>query len=152
MYAWLELKNIEIIAVCDLNFSKAKKFQKIYNIKNSYPSIEKMLSEIDIDFADVVTTMETHVSICSVLSKNNIPTSIQKPFADTLINAKKIVKMYNKTKTPLMVHENFRWQTPLLKLKYLIKKHNLGQPFYSKISFRHSNPLGYTNQSYLYLV
>ena len=148
--AWKELKNIEIICVCDLDIKKANKFKSKFNILHSYSSIELMLKKHKIDFVDVVTTMETHLSIGKILSKYKIPTSIQKPFAENLSNAKKIVSLYKKNKTPLMVHENFRWQSPLLKLKEVIKKEKLIKPHYAKISFRHANPVGYTNQTYLY--
>ncbi len=148
--AWKELSNIEIICVCDLDIKKANKFKSKFNILHSYSSIELMLKKHKIDFVDVVTTMETHLNIGKILSKYKIPTSIQKPFAENLSNAKKIVSLYKKNKTPLMVHENFRWQTPLLKLKEIINKEQLTKPHYAKISFRHANPVGYTNQTYLY--
>ena len=148
--AWKELRNIEIICVCDLDIKKANKFKSKFNILHSYSSIELMLKNHIIDFVDVVTTMETHLNIGKILSKYKIPTSIQKPFAENLSNAKKIVSLYKKTKTPLMVHENFRWQSPLLKLKEIINKEQLTKPHYAKISFRHANPVGYTNQTYLY--
>jgi predicted dehydrogenase len=148
--AWKELRNIEIICVCDLDIKKANKFKSKFNILHSYSSIELMLKKHKIDFVDVVTTMETHLNIGKILSKYKIPTSIQKPFAENLSNAKKIVSLYKKTKTPLMVHENFRWQSPLLKLKEIINKEQLTKPHYAKISFRHANPVGYTNQTYLY--
>ena len=148
--AWKELRNIEIICVCDLDIKKANKFKSKFNILHSYSSIELMLKKHKIDFVDVVTTMETHLSIGKILSKYKIPTSIQKPFAENLSNAKKIVSLYKKNKTPLMVHENFRWQSPLLKLKEIINKEQLTRPHYAKISFRHANPVGYTNQTYLY--
>ena len=148
--AWKELRNIEIICVCDLDIKKANKFKSKFNILHSYSSIELMLKKHKIDFVDVVTTMETHLNIGKILSKYKIPTSIQKPFAENLSNAKKIVSSYKKNKTPLMVHENFRWQSPLLKLKEIINKEQLTKPHYAKISFRHANPVGYTNQTYLY--
>ena len=148
--AWKELRNIEIICVCDLDIKKANKFKSKFNILYSYSSIELMLKKHKIDFVDVVTTMETHLNIGKILSKYKIPTSIQKPFAENLSNAKKIVSLYKKNKTPLMVHENFRWQSPLLKLKEIINKEQLTKPHYAKISFRHANPVGYTNQTYLY--
>ena len=148
--AWKELRNIEIICVCDLDIKKANKFKSKFNILHSYSSIELMLKKHKIDFVDVVTTMETHLNIGKILSKYKIPTSIQKPFAENLSNAKKIVSLYKKNKTPLMVHENFRWQSPLLKLKEIIDKEQLTKPHYAKISFRHANPVGYTNQTYLY--
>ena len=148
--AWKELRNIEIICVCDLDIKKANKFKSKFNILHSYSSIELMLKKHKIDFVDVITTMETHLNIGKILSKYKIPTSIQKPFAENLSNAKKIVSLYKKNKTPLMVHENFRWQSPLLKLKEIINKEQLTKPHYAKISFRHANPVGYTNQTYLY--
>ena len=148
--AWKELRNIEIICVCDLDIKKANKFKSKFNILYSYSSIELMLKKHKIDFVDVVTTMETHLNIGKILSKYKIPTSIQKPFAENLSNAKKIVSLYKKNKTPLMVHENFRWQSSLLKLKEIINKEQLTKPHYAKISFRHANPVGYTNQTYLY--
>ena len=150
MHAWKELKYVEIIAVCDLQVNKVRDFKNRFKIKHSFVSINKMIKDLDLDFVDVVTTMETHLKICTILAKNKIPTSVQKPFSDNIQDALKIVRAYKKTKTPLMVHENFRWQTPLLKLKEIIKKHKLKNPFYSKISFRHANPVGYTNQKYLY--
>ena len=94
--------------------------------------------------------METHLKIATILSKNKIATSMQKPFAENLANAKKIVRLFKNTNTPLMVHENFRWQTPLMELKKIEKKYKLKNPQYAKISFRHANPVGYTNQTYLY--
>ena len=150
MQAWNEIKNIEIIAVCDLDKKKAISFSKKFKIAHYYTDINKLLDEENIDFVDVETTMETHLLIGKILSKRKIATSIQKPFAENLQDAKKIVSLYEKTKTPLMVHENFRWQTPLMTLKKLAQKYQLKKPQYSKISFRHSNPVGYTNQTYLY--
>ena len=149
MQAWNEIKNIEIVAVCDLDKKKAISFSKKFKIAHYYTDINKLLDLENLDFVDVVTTMETHLSIGKILSKRKVATSIQKPFAENLQDAKKIVSLYEKTKTPLMVHENFRWQTPLMTLKKLEKQYQLKKPQYSKISFRHSNPVGYTNQTYL---
>ena len=148
--AWKELNNVEIIAVCDLDKKKALHFKKKYNIKFYFTSLLEMIQSLELDFVDVITTMETHLNICKVLSTYKIPTCVQKPFSDTYINAKKIVEMYEKNNTIIMVHENFRWQTPIITFKNSLTKYNLGKLIYSKISFRHSNPVGYTNQKYLY--
>ena len=150
MQAWKELKNIEIVAACDLDEKKVKKFCNKFQIPNYFTSINNLLNSHHVDFVDVVTTMETHLEIAKILSKRKIATSMQKPFAQNLINAQKIVRLYANNKTSLMVHENFRWQTPLLEVKKLAKKYNLKKPQYAKISFRHANPVGYTNQTYLY--
>ena len=150
MHAWKEIKNVEIVSACDLDKKKVSDFSKKFQISDHYTNIDELLNEENLDFVDVVTTMETHLSIAKILAKRKVPTSMQKPFAENLVNAKKIVRLYKKTHTPLMVHENFRWQTPLMILKKLEKKYRLKHPHYAKISFRHANPVGYTNQTYLY--
>ena len=150
MQAWKEINNAEIIAACDLEEKKVINFSKKFNIPNCYTDIHDLISSEKLDFVDVVTTMETHLKIATILSKNKIATSMQKPFAENLANAKKIVRLFKNTNTPLMVHENFRWQTPLMELKKIEKKYKLKNPQYAKISFRHANPVGYTNQTYLY--
>ena len=150
MQAWNEVKNIEIVAACDLDRKKAINFSKKFKISNYYTDINTLLNSENLNFVDVITTMETHLQIGKILSKRKVATSMQKPFAENLKDAKKIVKLYEKTRTPLMVHENFRWQTPIMTLKNLEKKYKLKHPQYSKISFRHANPVGYTNQTYLY--
>ena len=150
MHAWKEIKNVEIVSACDLDKKKVSDFSKKFQISDHYTNIDELLNEENLDFVDVVTTMETHLSIAKILAKRKVPTSMQKPFAENLVNAKKIVRLYKKTHTPLMVHENFRWQTPLMTLKKLEKKYRLKHSHYAKISFRHANPVGYTNQTYLY--
>tara|TARA_B110000444_G_scaffold116815_1_gene109988 strand:+ start:93 stop:1121 length:1029 start_codon:yes stop_codon:yes gene_type:complete len=150
MHAWKEIKNVEIVAVCDLDKKKVSEFSKKFQISNYYTNIDELLNLENLDFVDVVTTMETHLTIAKILAKKNVATSMQKPFAENLSDAKKIVRLYKNTNTPLMVHENFRWQTPLMEVKKLSKKYNLKNPQYAKISFRHANPVGYINQTYLY--
>ncbi len=128
MQAWNEIKNIEIVAVCDLDKKKAISFSKKFKIAHYYTDINNLLDSENIDFVDVVTTMETHLPIGKILSKRKVATSIQKPFAENLQDAKKIVRLYKRTNTPLMVHENFRWQTPLMTLKKLEKQYQLKKP------------------------
>ena len=64
--AWKEIKSVEIIAVCDLDINKANQFKKKFNIKYSFKSINTMIKTLNLDFVDVVTTMETHLDISKV--------------------------------------------------------------------------------------
>ena len=67
MQAWNEIKNIEIVAVCDLDKKKAISFSKKFKIAHYYTNINKLLDLENLDFVDVVTTMETHLSIGKIL-------------------------------------------------------------------------------------
>ena len=54
MQAWNEIKNIEIVAVCDLDMKKAISFSKKFKIAHYYTDINNLLDSENIDFVDVV--------------------------------------------------------------------------------------------------
>ncbi len=47
-----------------------------------------------------------------------------------------MVAACRKAGVPLMVHENFRWQSPIQALKAVIDSGEIGEPFFGRISFR----------------
>jgi predicted dehydrogenase len=49
---------------------------------------------------------------------------------------------------PLMVHENFRWQVPLMAVGDAIRSGRVGKPFFGRVSFRHDWDV-YKTQPYL---
>jgi D-apiose dehydrogenase len=49
---------------------------------------------------------------------------------------------------PLMVHENFRWQSPIQTLKQVIERGEIGAPFWGRISFRSAYDV-FSSQPYL---
>ena len=69
MRAWKEIKNVEIVAACDLDKKKVSEFSKKFQISNYYTSIDELLNLENLDFVDVVTTMETHLTIAKTLAK-----------------------------------------------------------------------------------
>ena len=81
---------------------------KVYKCTEGYDTIGYgfAIKDLELDFVDVVTTMETHLNICKILSNYKISTSIQKPFSDKLVDAQKIVNLYKKNKTILIATHN----------------------------------------------
>ena len=100
-----------------------------------FTDAEVMLKEVRPDVVDIVTT--AHLII---ILQNWQPLSaiIQKPMAPSLKEATKIVDLAETTKTPMMVHENFRFQKPIRDLKNFISNDNIGKHLFCKISFRTS--------------
>jgi predicted dehydrogenase len=49
---------------------------------------------------------------------------------------------------PLMVHENFRFQTPILAVREVLERGTIGRPFFARISWRTGYDV-YANQPYL---
>jgi predicted dehydrogenase len=47
---------------------------------------------------------------------------------------------------PLLIHENFRWQSTMRALKGTLNSNVIGQPFRARIQFIHALPIIWENQ------
>ena len=45
MYAWKEIKNVEIVAACDLDKKKVSDFSNKFQLANHYTNIDDLLNE-----------------------------------------------------------------------------------------------------------
>ncbi len=78
------------------------------------------------------------------------PRHVQKPFATTLGDAKAMVEACKAAGVPLMVHENFRWQSPILKVRGdPAKRREIGEAFWGRVSFRSAYDVFFSGQPYL---
>ncbi len=150
LQAWSEIDNVELIAVCDRDVSKAKAWAEKLGIPASYDDAETMLRQEMPDFVDICTTVESHRPLVELAATYKVPAICQKPFADSLEDAKAMVEACADASIPLLIHENFRWQRPFMDLKNKLDEGTIGQPHFARLSFRHGlfEDL-YANQPYL---
>jgi len=142
--AWKIIDGVEIVAVCDSDELKAKNCAEEFGIANYYRDAETMLKLEQLDFVDIVTQAHTHLALTTLVAKYGVNTICQKPLAPSLKEAQQIVKA---TKNIIfMVHENFRWQQPMLELQKASE--NLGKLFFGRIQFRSGYNI-YAEQPYL---
>ena len=151
LHGWQEIEEAEIVAVCDLDEEKTTHAAKQFNsIEKTYTNAADMLATETLDFVDIVTTMESHRELVECAARYKVAAIVQKPFAPTMADAGAMVEVCKQANIPLMVHENFRWQTPLREVGKIISSGAIGEPFFGRVSFRHGNPVGYENQPYLF--
>ncbi|MGF1476004.1 MAG: Gfo/Idh/MocA family protein [Geminicoccaceae bacterium] len=141
--AWNEIEGAEIVAVCDLDSEKAR-----WPGATSYTDAETMLAREKLDFVDIITTVESHRTLVEMAARHGVPAICQKPFALDLADGEAMVEACAEVGVPLMVHENFRWQSPIMAVKRVIESGRIGTPTYARIQFRHAYDI-YTNQPYL---
>jgi predicted dehydrogenase len=77
-----------------------------------------------------------------------IPTVVQKPFGQTLGDVQRMVELSRRAQTFLAVHENFRFQRPMLKVREVLASGAIGTPNWARISFRTNYDI-YAGQPYL---
>jgi predicted dehydrogenase len=141
--AWELLDGVEITAVCDTDPAKAR-----WNGAKSYTDAAAMLAAEKLDFVDIVTTAASHRPLVELAASHGVAVICQKPFALDLADARAMVAACERAAVPLMVHENFRWQSPLMAVKEVLDSGEIGAPTYARIQFRHCHDI-YANQPYL---
>jgi predicted dehydrogenase len=136
MHAWAGLEGVEIVAICDRDPDRLKIVGDQFGIGCRYQDAEAMLSEGGFDFVDIATTVNSHRALVELAARHRLPAICQKPFAPTLADATAMVAAMDAAGVPLMIHENFRWQTPILAAKAVLDGGAIGQPFWGRVSFR----------------
>jgi predicted dehydrogenase len=141
--AWELLDGVRITAVCDRDPAKAE-----WDGAKSYTDAAAMLAAEKLDFVDIITTVESHRPLVELAAAHKVPVICQKPFARDLAEARAMVDACERAGVPLMVHENFRWQSPLMAVQDVLEAGEIGEPTYARIQFRHAYDI-YANQPYL---
>jgi predicted dehydrogenase len=136
MHGWNDLAAVEIVAICDRDPERLKIVGDQFGVSRRYASAEEMLADGGFDFVDIATTVNSHRALVELAASHKIPTICQKPFAPTLDDAKAMVAACDDAGIPLMIHENFRWQTPILAVKAVLDSGAIGTPFWGRVSFR----------------
>jgi len=147
--AWYELEGIELVAVYNRTISKARTIAEYFNVAGVYDNAEELLRNEKPDFVDIITDVDTHAHFVEMAVKYGIKNIIcQKPMAPDFETAKKMVESCRRAGANLYIHENYRWQAPVRRLKQIIGSGAVGKPFKARVSFLSGYPV-FDNQPFL---
>jgi predicted dehydrogenase len=148
MHAWAALDGAEIVAVCDRDRAKAEAMAARFGIEGVHDDAAAMFDALELDFADVATQAPSHRPLVTLAAGHVSTVICQKPFAEAIEDAEAMVAACDRAGAHLIVHENFRWQAPLMRLKALTDAGRIGAPHWARVTFRHGYD-NYRNQPYL---
>ncbi|MFC7702791.1 Gfo/Idh/MocA family protein [Plastorhodobacter daqingensis] len=148
MHAWQSTPGAEIVAVCDRDPARAEQFRRDFGVAESFSDAAVMMATLRPDFADIVTTVETHPELVKLCLSHGALTICQKPFAESYAAGLEMVKAAEAAGRQLLVHENFRWQKPFRHIRAAVETGEIGRPHFLRLSFRHGHDI-YANQPYL---
>jgi predicted dehydrogenase len=89
-----------------------------------------MLTRETLDFVDIATTVPTHRPLVELAASHKLGVICQKPFAMSLEDARGMVAVCERAGAPLMIHENFRWQSAIRAVRRAIDSGVIGDPFW----------------------
>ena len=146
--AWKEIEGVEIIAAADTNTEKLSAFKKKFGIAEVFADAETMLRTRKPDILDIISAPESHTALVKLGVKYRAAVICQKPLTPSWNESKELVGLSEKTGVPLYVHENWRYQSPMRRIKNLLEERVAGDVFRARITCSHAFPV-FDNQPFL---
>jgi len=145
---WQELPGVDVVAIYNRTRAKAEALARRFGVPSVYDNPEELLDQARPDVVDVITDVDTHSYFVRLAAARGIPVICQKPMAPSLAAAESLVRDCAEAGVPFLVHENWRWQTPIRALKRELVSRVIGAPFRARIQYANSFPV-FDNQPFL---
>jgi predicted dehydrogenase len=131
--AWQEHAGASCIAVCDRDRIRAEKLAAARSVSGVYTDVSDMIERERPDLLDIVTDVAGHFPLVCLAAERKVPVICQKPMAASLAECEQLVQTCRNAGVPFAVHENWRWQAPLRRVKQLLVEGVIGNPFRCRI-------------------
>lgn len=146
--AWSELPGARCVALFNRTRAKAEALGHELGIPAVYDDAEELLRREEVDFVDVVTDPSTHARFVELAVAHRKPVICQKPMANDLATAERMVAACRGAGVPFLVHENWRWQAPVRAVKAHLASGALGRVFRARLTMVSGFQL-FVNQPFL---
>lgn len=125
--AWRRMEGVRIAAVCDRDASRAQEAAEVVGAESWFTSLAEALEAVEPDFVDLITPPPGRIELIQACAGRGAAVICQKPLADDLAGACRIVAVAEAAGARLMVHENFRFQPWRREMKRLLGDGVVGQ-------------------------
>jgi predicted dehydrogenase len=133
--AWQEHAGVRCVAVCDRDRARAEALAGTRGVPAAYADAAEMIRRERPDFLDVVTDPAGHAPLVRLAAELGVPVICQKPMAPTPAECEDLGATCRAAGVPFLVHENWRWQAPLRRVRELLAEGVVGTPFRCRIDF-----------------
>lgn len=121
------IKGARLVAVCDIDLQKAKKFGDKYGVKYYADFTEMMEREINIDAVSILTPSGMHAEHTLALAPYKKHIIVEKPMALTLEDADKMIRVCDENGIRLFVIKQNRYNLPVVKLREALESGRFGK-------------------------
>ena len=131
---YLDSPDADIVAVCDKSEDRAIARSLDWGAKAYYSSVTRMLKEADLDAVSILSPHELHQKHALASIESGCHVCVERPVAQSLEGADKVVKTAKKAKRALQIYEPCLFHKPLLDARNLIDNGEIGKPTAINIS------------------
>lgn len=134
--AWRDVSDVTLVSCCDRDIGRATAAASEFGIARAYADAAEMFAAERLDFVDIVTTMPSHRMLVELAARHGVPPIVQKPLAPSWEDCIAMLAACESAGVTLTVHENFRFQAPLLAAREAVRSGAIGTPLFGRVSFR----------------
>jgi len=129
-----KLKEVEIVAFCDIEMEKAKNAAQKYGTKEAcvYEDYKQLLKDTTIDVVHVCTPNISHAEISIAAMESGKHVMCEKPMAKTYEEAKAMVEASERTGKKLTIGYNNRFRQDSQYLHKVCQRGDLGEIYFAK--------------------
>ena len=131
--------DVDVVACCDIDFEKAKKYAEEKGIPHAYPSYDEMLKNEKLDAVSVTTWNAAHK--CATIAALNAGVNVicEKPMAMNAAEAREMAEAAKKSGKLLMVGFVRRYGNDAAVVKKFIDAGQFGEIYYAKATYLRRN-------------
>ncbi len=124
----LSTKNLELVAICDPDENKMKRFKQHYQIKNGYTNYEELIKVHKPTFITIATRTHVRKSIIDFAIKEGVKLIYaEKPLCNSLKEAVEIIKKLDDNHVKMCYGVNRRYHAIYRKAKWLVANGAIGE-------------------------
>ena len=125
--AYSAVQEVELVALADVNENKLAKAGKRWGITSLYLDYTEMLRKENLDILSICTRNSAHLEIAREALNNSVKAIYcEKPVADTLQNADKMIKLCHEKGVVLQINHQRRFDRFYQEVKDFLQKGKLG--------------------------
>lgn len=137
LHAWRDLaaEGVVIVGVTDIDPAKSAAASATFEVP-AFPTAEALITGAGPDLLDIVTTVGSHTELVSLAARHQVGAIVQKPMARDWSDCLVMADAVRASGIFFGVHENFRFQAPIMRVKQLVTNGVVGTPSFARIAFR----------------
>jgi len=134
---------VEIVAASDLSENNLRELKKLLPTARAYTSTEELLSKEKLDFVDICTPPNTHMSIIGMAVQKNLHILCEKPLAPTIEDVSSIREMVKNKKIVFFPCHQYYYNPQWKIVQDALNKNEISSPFYARFEvFRLNASMG----------
>jgi len=145
---WKEFADAQVVAVVDKLLPRARQRAEQFGIPHFYENTDDLFRNHEIDAVDVITDVDTHSKLVIAAAARCKAVICQKPMAATMVDALAMLRTCQQSGVRFYVHENYRWQPQIRRVKAILDSGAIGVPFRARTAFNTAYPV-FDNQPFL---